>query len=56
MKPGKQVSMAELVFPDLDLLQALAEEPPPRQARVLTFRGPEPPATETPELVREEAR
>ncbi len=58
MKPGeraqRQASTAELVFPDLDLLRALAEEPMPWRARVLTFRGPESPAAEAPELARDE--
>ena len=61
MEPGErayqQALVAELVFPDLDLLRALAEEPAPRRSRVLAFRGPEVAvAEEAPGLLREEAR
>ena len=53
MKPepcaDAQIPTTEWVFPDLDLLQALAQEPAPRQARVLVFRSPEPEATEAPD-------
>jgi hypothetical protein len=47
MEPGERAygqATAELVFPDLDLLRALAEEPAPRRARVLTFRSTDLPA------------
>jgi hypothetical protein len=60
MKPGPcaypQIPTAEWVFPDLDLLQALAEEPAPRQARVLAFRSPEPEAAEAREAREAESR
>ena len=63
MEPGErgyqQALAAELVFPDLDLLLALAEEPAPwRRSRVLAFRGPDgaPAAAEGPDLLRDEPR
>jgi hypothetical protein len=59
MEPGKrayqQALVAELVFPDLDLLWALTEEPTPWRSRVLAFRGPEVAAERT-ELLRAEPR
>ena len=60
MKPGPrtypQIPTAEQVFPDLDLLQALTDEPAPQQARVLAFRTPEPGAIEAPEAREAESR
>jgi hypothetical protein len=52
----RQAMVAELVFPDLDLLRALAEEPTPWRSRVLAFRGPEIAAVEEPDLLSDEAR
>jgi hypothetical protein len=59
MEPGerayRQAMVAELVFPDLDLLRALAEEPAPWRSRVLAFRSPEV-AAEEPDLLSNESR
>ncbi len=60
MEPGervyRQAMVAELVFPDLDLLRALAEEPAPWRSRVLAFRSPEIVVVEEPALLSDEAR
>ncbi len=60
MEPGervyRQAMVEELVFPDLDLLRTLAEEPAPWRSRVLAFRGPEIAVVDEPDLLSEEAR
>jgi hypothetical protein len=48
--------VVERIFPDPELLAALDEEPPPRQARVLSFRESDPEGSTWRWPEREEAR
>jgi hypothetical protein len=43
--PESWLGPREQVFPDLELLKVLLEDPTPRQAKVLAFRALETPAT-----------